>query len=64
MPIGGNFQLLHENLLDITHISSCTKASRSGEVPKRLLAGFSGYLMTDGYEGYNSLSARNGVKRL
>lgn len=28
--------------------------SRSGEVPKRLLAGFRGYLMTDGYEGYNA----------
>jgi hypothetical protein len=38
--------------------------SRSGEVPKRQLAGFSGYLMTDGYEGYNSLSAQNGVKHL
>ena len=28
--------------------------SRSGEVPKRLLAGFRGYLMTDGYDGYNA----------
>ncbi len=38
--------------------------SRSGEVPKRLLAGFSGYLMTDGYEGYNSLCAEDAVKHL
>lgn len=29
--------------------------SRSAEVPKRLLAGFRGYLMTDGYEGYNAV---------
>jgi len=38
--------------------------SRSGEVPKRLLAGFRGYLMTDGYEGYNSLAAEGGIKHL
>jgi transposase len=38
--------------------------SRSGEVPKRLLAGFKGYLMTDGYEGYNSLSCEDGVEHL
>lgn len=38
--------------------------SRSGEIPKRLLAGYKGYLMTDGYEGYNSLSAEDGIKRL
>lgn len=30
-------------------------ASRSGEVPKRLLAGYRGFLMTDGYDGYNAL---------
>jgi transposase len=29
--------------------------SRSGQVPKRLLAGWSGYLMTDGYDGYNAV---------
>lgn len=29
--------------------------SRSGEVPKRLLAGYRGFLMTDGYDGYNAL---------
>lgn len=28
---------------------------RGGEVPKRLLAGFRGYLMTDGYDGYNAV---------
>ncbi|HKT72714.1 MAG TPA: IS66 family transposase [Steroidobacteraceae bacterium] len=38
--------------------------SRSGEVPKRLLADFHGYVMTDGYEGYNSLSGEDGVKHL
>lgn len=29
--------------------------SRSGQVPVRLLTGFSGYLQTDGYEGYNAV---------
>ncbi|MEO8121660.1 MAG: IS66 family transposase, partial [Rhodoferax sp.] len=29
--------------------------SRSGEVPARLLQGYRGYLMTDGYDGYNQL---------
>ena len=29
--------------------------SRSGTVPARLLQGYQGYLMTDGYEGYNQL---------
>ena len=29
--------------------------SRSGEVPKRLLRGFEGFLQTDGYEGYTAL---------
>ena len=29
-------------------------ASRSGQVPKRLLEGFSGVLLSDGYEGYNA----------
>lgn len=38
--------------------------SRSGEIPKRLLAGFKGYLMTDGYEGYNSLAAEQGIEHL
>lgn len=30
-------------------------ASRSAEVPKRLLAGFEGFLQTDGYEGYGAI---------
>ena len=29
--------------------------SRSGEVPKRLLCGFEGFLQTDGYEGYAAI---------
>jgi len=32
---------------------------RSAEVPKRLLAGFKGYLQTDGYDGYNAVVAVN-----
>ena len=39
-------------------------ATRSGEVPKRLLSGFRGYLMTDGYEGYNELAAQPGIEHL
>jgi len=35
--------------------------SRSGEVPKRLLRGFTGFLQTDGYEGYAALGAEPGV---
>ena len=38
--------------------------SRSGEVPARLLEGFKGYLMTDGYEGYNKLSKTEGIEHL
>ena len=30
-------------------------------MPKRLLAGFTGYLQTDGYDGYNALVALNGL---
>jgi hypothetical protein len=36
-------------------------ASRSAEVPKRLLAGFRGYLQTDGYEGYAAFGHEPGV---
>jgi transposase len=32
---------------------------RGAEVPKRLLAGFTGYLQTDGYDGYNAVVALN-----
>ncbi len=38
--------------------------SRSGEVPKRLLAGYVGYLQTDGYKGYDAVCAENeGIRR-
>jgi transposase len=39
-------------------------ASRSGAVPKRLLGEFSGYLHTDGYEGYSALVQANGITQL
>jgi transposase len=35
--------------------------SRAGEVPKTLLEGWTGHLMTDGYDGYNTVAAREGV---
>ncbi|NOQ77290.1 MAG: IS66 family transposase [Methylococcaceae bacterium] len=38
--------------------------SRSGEVPLRLLDGFTGYLQTDGYTGYNAVCAKNGCTQL
>lgn len=38
--------------------------SRSGEVPSRLLLGYEGYLMTDGYDGYNKLAKTEGIERL
>ncbi|HDY84030.1 MAG TPA: IS66 family transposase [Halieaceae bacterium] len=34
---------------------------RGASVPKRLLAGFTGYLQTDGYDGYNAVVAANGL---
>ena len=34
---------------------------RSGEVPVRLLEGYRGYLMTDGYDGYNPLIRAGGI---
>jgi len=39
-------------------------ASRSGAVPQRLLAGYTGYLQSDGYDGYNAVVAANGPKAL
>jgi transposase len=39
-------------------------ASRSGQVPVRLLEGWRGYLMTDGYEGYGALARTPGVEHL
>lgn len=38
--------------------------SRSGEVPLRLLHDYRGYLMTDGYDGYNKLARTDGIERL
>jgi len=38
--------------------------SRSGAVPARLLQGYEGYLMTDGYEGYNKLVSAGGIVHL
>ena len=38
--------------------------SRSAQVPTRLLEGFKGYLMTDGYDGYNAVARTPGVERL
>ena len=36
-------------------------ASRSAKVPTRLLEGFEGYLMTDGYDGYNAIAGTVGI---
>ena len=38
--------------------------SRSAKVPTRLLEGFKGYLMTDGYAGYNEIERTQGIERL
>lgn len=38
--------------------------SRSGTVPVRLLAGWRGYLMTDGYDGYNAVTRIEGIESL
>jgi len=38
--------------------------SRSGDVPMRLLDGFTGYLQTDGYTGYNAVCRKNGNTQL
>ena len=35
--------------------------SRSGEVPRRLLEGFQGYLQTDGYDGYAAVGRVPGI---
>jgi len=37
---------------------------RSGSVPARLLQGYQGYLMTDGYTGYNVLAQAEGIEHL
>jgi transposase len=38
--------------------------SRRQSVPKELLEGFTGYLQTDGYRGYNSVATDDGVTRV
>ena len=38
--------------------------SRSGSVPKRLLADYQGAIMADGYAGYDGLCREQGIKRL
>ena len=38
--------------------------SRSQEIPLRLLDGFSGYLQTDGYSGYNAVCKQNEITQL
>ncbi len=38
--------------------------SRSSAVPVRLLEGYQGYLMTDGYDGYNALIRGGGIKHM
>ena len=38
--------------------------SRSASVPAALLEGFKGYLMTDGYDGYNAVARTDGIERL
>lgn len=40
------------------------RASRSGQVPVQLLESYRGYLMTDGYEGYNAIAQREGVEHI
>jgi len=39
-------------------------SSRSAKVPTRLLEGYQGYLMTDGYDGYNEIARTPGIERL
>jgi hypothetical protein len=39
-------------------------ASRSAEVPSRLLDGFTGTLQTDGYAGYNKVCLENDITRI
>ena len=35
--------------------------SRSGKIPQECLAGYKGYIQTDGYAGYDVLGERNGI---
>lgn len=38
--------------------------SRGGDIPKRLLGEFSGFLVTDGYEGYGPVCRANGITQV
>ena len=38
--------------------------SRSGDVPKKYLDGYQGYIQTDGYQGYNVVGERFGIVHL
>jgi transposase len=38
--------------------------SRSGDVPKKYLDGYQGYIQTDGYQGYNVVGERPGIVHL
>jgi hypothetical protein len=40
------------------------RSSRAGQVPVQLLQDYRGYLMTDGYEGYNALVLQDGIEHL
>jgi len=40
------------------------RPSRAGQVPLQLLQGYRGYLMTDGYEGYNAIVQQDGIEHL
>lgn len=40
------------------------RPSRSGQVPLHLLSGYRGYLMSDGYEGYNAVAQQDGIEHL
>jgi transposase len=39
-------------------------SSRSGKVPVRLLLDYRGYMMADGYDGYNEVARIDGIERL
>lgn len=38
--------------------------SRSGDVPKKYLDGYQGYIQTDGYQGYNAIGEHPGIVHL
>ena len=42
----------------------CIAKTRSGQVPEELLAGYSGYLQVDGYDGYNAVCINLAIIRI